>query len=535
MASRSLALVPVSCVLLASSLVGCDPAVVPDAGTDAPVMRDAGPPPPPYTCEGTPTRVTGVLGATESVTFDTTMTTTRPRDLGLRCGNASAEVRWARQEVVEYVVPGSGPVAIEFSSVNSVTSPTFNTVIQVRRSCSEVPDQAFPPTCIDDTTRTEVRASGAYQAMGGETLYFIITGYSDPEPVTGEVDEGPIQVDFTPRSNTPPTITSASAAISGPAMAFSATANDAEGPIFGFALQLFTAAGQIDLEGDGDADSQDVIVFAWETVSGTGPYEGTSVITPEADGYRLADYCTAVGCTEVGISVFDRQYSSSAFLRVPITAGELGGVGDPCDGVSLVCTRGLTCALGFCQLTPAVTAACAAATPLALDGPFDSTPATVAVTGTVSLGGGTFNSPCSNGSDPIADSAGREAIYRLEITTPGTYTLALSTQGAVTGMGNTILYVRGADCWDSRMTNSIGCNDDVGGSNRASTLSATVMPGIYYIFVEFRAGTAGPFELSATLTRTGPAIDGGIMDAGVPSSDAGDPDAGADAGVDAPK
>jgi hypothetical protein len=256
MASRSLALVPVSCVLLASSLVGCDPAVVPDAGTDAPVMRDAGPPPPPYTCEGTPTRVTGVLGATESVTFDTTMTTTRPRDLGLRCGNASAEVRWARQEVVEYVVPGSGPVAIEFSSVNSVTSPTFNTVIQVRRSCSEVPDQAFPPTCIDDTTRTEVRASGAYQAMGGETLYFIITGYSDPEPVTGEVDEGPIQVDFTPRSNTPPTITSASAAISGPAMAFSATANDAEGPIFGFALQLFTAAGQIDLEGDGDADSQ---------------------------------------------------------------------------------------------------------------------------------------------------------------------------------------------------------------------------------------------------------------------------------------
>ncbi len=70
MASRSLALVPVSCVLLASSLVGCDPAVVPDAGTDAPVMRDAGPPPPPYTCEGTPTRVTGVLGATESVTFE---------------------------------------------------------------------------------------------------------------------------------------------------------------------------------------------------------------------------------------------------------------------------------------------------------------------------------------------------------------------------------------------------------------------------------------------------------------------------------
>ena len=125
-------------VTLTSALValaGCDsapPAMeMPDAA-----IPDAGPPDagPPLTCTST-VSVDGMMGGTVSVTFDTAMTMTRPRDLGLACGNNDPELRWAPQEVIELRVPGTGPVAIEIDTNNAGTDAAFNTVVQVRTDC----------------------------------------------------------------------------------------------------------------------------------------------------------------------------------------------------------------------------------------------------------------------------------------------------------------------------------------------------------------------------------------------------------------
>ncbi len=504
MASRSLRTSLFLALAGASLLPACDPPVVmPDAGTDAYVTPDAGPPPVPYTCEAEHTVIDGVLGETESVTFDTTMTPERPRDLGLACGNTDGEgVRWARQEVVEYHVPGTGPVAVEFSAINAATAMNFNTVIQVRTACEVVPTQAFPPTCIDDATRTDPRSSGAFQANGGDTLYFIITGYSDPEPVAMQVDEGVIQVDFTPRVNTPPTITSAYAIVNGVAMVLGAEATDAEGPIFGFALKLYTAAGQIDFDNDGDADDDDILPFGWESVTGTGPYTATSTITPMEDGYRLAEFCAQVGCTDAAIAVFDRQYSPSEFLRFPIMPATQVGLGDACNALTEVCTPGLNCTGGTCTISTAVNNACMNAINIGLPTPVDATPTTVTVMNSLGRGSGTFNGPCG-GTDPVMATSGHERVYSLTIDTPGTYRLDLTTTGPTTAARDTVLYVRGENCWDSRASNSLACNDDTSMGVLSSTVDLEVTEGTYYIYVEFFGGVMTPsasFELTATLT-----------------------------------
>jgi hypothetical protein len=410
------------------------------------------------------------------------------------------------------------------------TDPNFDTLVQVRRDCSSVPTQAFPPTCFDDSTMTEVRSRGAFQAMGGDTLYIIVTGHSDPEPVTGNVDEGAIQVTLTPRANTPPTIVSASSILSGAANIISASATDAEGPVFGFALKLYTAAGQIDFDGDMDGDDDDVLIFQFESVTGTGPYDGTSTITPDMDGYRLADYCRAVGCTDAGIAVFDQQYAVSTFLRVPITDGVIVGVGETCD-LTRLCASGLECFLGTCRITAAAMTACGAAVDFPITQPtMVGVPSVGTTIGMITRGMGAFASPCTaaTGTDPVTVSTGREAIYRLEIPAPGRYTLNLTTDRPGTAdMNDTLLYVRRGDCWDGRPASTVGCNDDISGTNLQSTLSLMVTEGVYWIFVEFYRGeTEAPFELEASLTLTA------AGDAGMPA-DAGDVDAGdIDAGVD---
>lgn len=497
-----------SCALLGVglSLAACNdlPPPMIDAGGMTPDVPEVLPdvPPPIFACDGDNEVINGVIGETVTVMFDTTMTDERPRDLGVRCGNPSGEgLTWANQEVVEYHVPGTGPVGIEFSAINAVTPMNFNTVIQVRTECDVVPDQSFPPTCLDDATATDPRSRGAVMAEGGDTIYFIVTGYSDPEPIRMQIDEGPIQVTFTPRVNTPPTLTAASAIVNGTAMLLRAEATDAEGPILGYALQLFTAAGQIDLDGDGDADTQDILPFGWEMVTGTNPYVGSSVVTPDMDGYRLAEYCAAIGCTEAGIAVFDQQYAGSAFLRVPITPPELSGVGDPCDGVGLVCASGLNCVSGTCAVSARVATACMMATPIVIDEPVDDTPTTATVSGVLNRGAGAFYSPCSEGTNVEANSIGREAIYRIDIEEAGEYRLDLTTALPGTGTRNTILYVRG-DCADSRPASSLGCNDDAAGGS-ASEVSLEVGPGTYYVFVEFFDGVmtaSAAFDLQATLT-----------------------------------
>lgn len=491
-------------VTLASSpLIGCDaPAPVADAGSlvsDAPLPRpDAGPPPPPYACDGEITMLDGVLGETASLTFDISMTPERPRDLG-GCGNTSTTATWSGQEIIEYHVPGTGTVGVTFDTRLSGTAANFNTLVQLRTECPSIPTTRFPPTCFDDSG-SDPRSSGGFTAMGGDTVYLVVTAFSDPPAIDMEIDEGPLAIEITPTANTPPTLESASALLYDDAALFEATATDAEGPILGYALALFTAAGQVDFDGDGMREAEDVLIFPFDSVVGTAPYVGRGEITPMADGYQIATFCRAAGCTGAGIAVFDASYAMSASLRVPVNEATFVGTGDACDAANR-CTAGLECTAGLCTVGTAAAAICAGAVPIPIAMPVDAMPVVASVTGTVGAGAGVFLGTCAGATtSPSAVTPGRETVYSIELTGTGPYDLTLTTARPATGMADTVLYVR-TDCADE--TSELMCIDDVGMVLQSSLTLPNLAPGTYFVFVEDYGGVATgstAFELQATLT-----------------------------------
>ena len=496
-----------SCLVALTSLaaVGCGGPVVevdaavadassaPDGGTDAFV-------PIPDSCDmGELTAVDGVMGETVSVDFDTTMTTTRPRDLGLRCGNPSGEVRWAEQEVVEFHVPGTAPVGVRVSAVNDGTAIDFDTVIQVRRGdCREVPVDSFPPSCFNDATATEVRSGGGVQAMGGDTLYFIITGYSEPPASEMTVDAGAIHVEFTVEANTAPTLTDASVTLANAETLINVVATDAEGPIVGYVLSFYAGARRLDIFGDGVADDNDILTLAFESVDRVGTtYTGTDIIRSMTE-YTIAGYCRAVGCTQLGIRVFDSGYAGSTELRVDVEEALISDFGEVCDSRHL-CGSGLVCSAGTCTATSAATSLCGVAPVLGVPTP-TTTATSQRVTGTITSGTGNFNGSC--GATP-----GRDALWRFTVP-PGRFDVRLTTDVAGTGAAtNTVLYLR-STCIDGRT--EVVCNDDLSGSAIHSAISLTEpAPGDYTIFVEVSGGamaTTG-YGLSATLV---PVLDPGV-------------------------
>jgi hypothetical protein len=502
----SFACLSIALSLTGAGLLGCDPPVASvdaatpdafapvDAGSDAFVFPDS--------CDMAEiTTIDGVMGDTVSADFDTTMTTTRPRDLGLNCGNAGAEIRWAEQEVIEFHVPGTGPVGVQFTAVNDSTQMDFNTVIQVRHGdCRMVPATSFPPSCFDNASPTEVRSAGGVQAMGGDTLYFFVTGYSDPPASEGTVDEGTIHVEFTVEPNTPPTITSGSAVLAGTEAIITAEATDAEGPIAGFVMTFFTAMGQIDLTGDGVANDNDTLTFLFESVDRAAPMYTGHISIGMADGYRIAEYCREVGCTQFGLRVFDQGYAGSSELRVDVEEAALVGVGGTCD-TTHICGDGLVCTSGMCAITPAVVMACAAAMDLVI--PMPTTTATnVRVTGTIPAGTGSFGSTC--GMTP-----GRERIWRLTVPA-GHFDARITTDVAGTAAAtDTVLYVRDV-CEDPASQLPMGCNDDIDTARMLyhSTLAfQDLAEGDYYVFVETYTGATAAYGLSATLV---PVLDPGV-------------------------
>jgi Ca2+-binding RTX toxin-like protein len=238
-----------SALFLSLLLAACDGTPpISDAGVDA-GLPDSGPPDagPPLACTETMT-VDGVLGDTVSVMFDTAMTETRPRDLGLTCGNAEAELRWAPEEVVELHVPGTGPVAVDLDTVSSgETDADFNTVLQVRTQCEHVPQGIFPPTCFDDFSQTDFRSRGSFMATGGQTYFIIVTGFSHPPADQGTVDRGHVRLDITVHDNAPPTITSGSLILAGNDTLVGAGGSDG----------LSGGSGDDTLDGGADPDTLD--------------------------------------------------------------------------------------------------------------------------------------------------------------------------------------------------------------------------------------------------------------------------------------
>jgi hypothetical protein len=488
-------------LVLSLALVACDGAApVMDAGQDGGIaIPDSGPPDagPPLACTDR-RRLDGVLGDTVSVMFDTRMTETRPRDLGLNCGNVEAELRWAPQEVVELHVPGSGPVAVELDTVfDGNTDIEFNTVLQVRRTCETVPAGFFPPSCFDDVAQNDFRSRGALMANGGDVLFVIVTGYSAPPATQGTVDRGRVRLDVTVRNNTAPTITDASFLLALNDARIAASGMDADADVRGVALNFYGPAGELlDIYGDGAAteDGDVYVVFFDPTPTGTD-YAGQAVVL--GSQVNLAGYLRAVGATAAGFRVFDEAWALSAPRRVDIAEATLVGFGEECDATR-VCRPEMTCVAGICGATGPIGGACGGAIDLMVPAPTEGMATSITRSGTTGAGEGNF-APRECVGDANA-TIGAETIYRVTVPEGITADLLVTTDLPGTGMTDTILYVRGA-CPDSG--SQLACSDDIRSGNLRSAVEVRdLAAGNYFVFVERYGGLASgsiPHELRATL------------------------------------
>ncbi|MCA9610668.1 MAG: hypothetical protein KC619_33965 [Myxococcales bacterium] len=483
--------------ILALALAGCDgspPGT--DAGVDAAVEEDAGPP---LTC-ATVTQLTGVLDDTVSVTFDTAMTETRPRDLGLGCGNDEAELRWAPQEVVELTVPGDpgSNYAVEFTSNVPGTDADFNTVIQARDACESVPTDGFPPRCFDDVAADEFRTTGGLTVPGGTVLYFIVTGYSEPPAEQMTVDRGTIEVDFTIRRGDPPTISDGYLRLVGDDVRIQLTGTDPNADVRGVAMNFYGADGALlDIYGDGTAtENGDIFVVRFDAPPATGTdWTGGSWVY--ATDINLGPYLRGAGVAEVQFRVFDAAWGISAPLRRPIQEGTLVGLGETCDD-DHYCRLEMVCSSGVCIPDAAVASMCDGAPDISV--PATSTMgATVTRMGTTGAGLGLMDVPLDCVRGDANAGIGAEAVYKVDVPLDA-FDLLLTTDLPGTGMTDTIIYVR-SQCPDSGTV--IDCNDDIASGNAHSQLELRDLTmGTYYVIVERYGGLASgtiPHELGVTV------------------------------------
>ena len=453
---------------------------------------------PPYTC-ATSTTLEGMFEGTVSVTLDTSMTEERPRDLGLACGNTGAELRWAPQEVVEFLVPGQGEVGVTFDTVFPETDSAFNTVIQVRRDCESVPVGIFPPTCFDNVSAEEVRTQGGVSAMGGDTLYFIVTGFSEPPAESGQVDKGTVRLDITVAPNSPPSIDAASFLLSQEDTLITVEGSDADGDAQGVAMNFYAGDELLDIYGDGEAteDGDIYTVFFEEASDEVAFSESVTVFGAQV---ALAGFLRSVNATRVRLFAFDRIWTLSEGVDVEIAEAEVGGLGDPCGEANQICVAGeLECVDAVCEPVAAVQAACEAAT--AVEVPAIMTEA-VSVTqeGTTGAGMGDF-APLVGCIGQQPATLGAETIYSVEVPEGVVVDLAVTSNLDGTGDTDTFLYLR-ATCADA--ASELACNDDRAAMDlRSDIAAADLAAGTYFLFVEtyggLQSGTA-PHALQFTFT-----------------------------------
>ncbi|WP_236516050.1 hypothetical protein [Sandaracinus amylolyticus] len=421
------------------------------------------------------------------------MTEERPRDLGLSCGNPAAELRWAPQEVVELHVPGSGLVAIELDTLAG-TSDTFNTVLQVRRTCEDVPQGIFPPTCFDDVDAVEFRSRGAFTATGGEVLYIVVTGYSSPPAEQGTVDRGVVRLDITARPDTAPTLTSGFVRLANQDVLVGAVGEDAEADAVGVAMNFLGPTGELlDIYGDGAATMDgDVFTVFFDERPTTAAYDGRALVL--GSEVTLAAFMRSAMVSRVVLRAFDSAFATSAPLEVEVEEAELVGLGEACDDEH-VCRLPMTCGGdGTCTVTGPAAAVCTGATVIAIEAP-TTTATTATVTGTTGAGYGHYEQGCAVGTG----SRGAERAYSV-VVPEGTFDLIATTDLPGTGSTDTILALR-AVCPDSGT--ELACNDDAAMSNLQSTIEERDLAGgTYFLMVEMFGGIGSgtaPHALQVTL------------------------------------
>lgn len=431
---------------------------------------------------------------TVSVSSDTSAGGAGPLDLGMTCGPAITDPAMRpAQVVVRYVVPGVGMRLLRFTTANGATPGNFDTLIQLRRDCMAVPtvregscfDDGVPPATPPPMV-SEYRTLGNATVTGGETLYFIVTGYgSNPPTSMTHVVEGPFQLDITVGDPTPPSITSASletrTGASGSTAVLSVTGTDTSTDVLGARVTLLGAGdAPLDRNGSGMVDATDDITVTLPGIT-TSPFT-----TMEEDTF-LYDEIVRLGSSRARVRLYDAVGSESSTIAIDITGTREVSYGDPCDAMN-VCVTGLECTASVCAETAETRAACTAATTLTLSG----TPATTRVTGTLAMGASTVPRPCAG--------AGVQTFYRVTVPA-GAFDLVASTINPGTAMTlDTVVYAL-SNCGDVTSGPPGACADDALGERRANLVVQDIAAGTYTIAVSAYSALAAaePYALDVTL------------------------------------
>ena len=436
-----------------------------DAGVD---MVFAGP----GTCD-VPRVMIGTHSAL-TLEFDTTDGPDGQLDLGQSCGNE--QVPFAPQEVIAYTVPGEGPQRISFTTATDNTLTNFDTVVQVRRSCYEIPTSTFPPSCFDDVSRTDPRSAGRVAATGGEVLYFIVAGFSRT-PFMDGIDQGPIGFEVSARPNDVPVLTGGDVRTVAEQTDIVATGSDDDEDMLGVIVS-FEGPGETPLDVNGDGMANDMLIMGFNQTPTGVDWRGVATafaISVRGGAVYLSDRLAALRAVQARLTVFDDSYALSEEMRVPVRFLDEVGMGAAC-GDAARCTIGLVCQAGRCVAGPEMAALCQRATALTIDLPM-STTTHATHSGELPAGGGLVEASC-------AHTPGAEALVQIAVPA-GAFDLIATTDLNGTANTNTVLYVRSA-CADRLSEPLMGCNDDViAGSNARSRVELRdVAAGDYTIFVE---------------------------------------------------
>ncbi len=87
--------------------------------------------------------------------------------------------------------------------------------------------------------------------------------------------------------------------------------------------------------------------------------------------------------------------------------------------------------------------------------------------------------------------SGKEDVYEIRVTVPKVIVATTDNDGT---MADTVLYIRSENCTD--MTGELACNDNIDTVEKQSTVTASLLPGTYYLVVDAKDALGGAYDLS---------------------------------------
>lgn len=377
----------------------------------------------------------------------------------VNCGSSSPLSR-PPQDVLALHVPGTGMTAISFD-LTMGTDADFDTVVQVRTACTEAPED--PTTTCFDNADMSVQSAGAFAAMGGSTVYLVITGFD------GSIAEGAYSVTFSSIDNAPPTLTTASTRrINNTRLEIRGDGGDPDSNAVGFEVQYLDATGAV-IDG----------------ASGPGPFQiDFDAAHRELTFSALATQALAevdpaqAHAASLRISTIDEFGATSAARTVMIEDRLEVGYGEACDATHF-CADPNVCFAGICQATMEVRTACGAATTIPLEVP--TTTATVAhQSATLPAGGGLFVGGCAG--------EGSERLFNVTVPSAAVDLIVTALLPSTMMSLDTTVYIR-STCGNP--ASEVACNDDAAeGDLRSYAEYRNAAPGNYTVFIDTYASDA---------------------------------------------